>query len=100
MIANELIEGYISSALLADKAYGSEKIISKALEQGMEIVIPSKSNSLNPRIIDKHKYKNRGLIENLFQRLKVFRRISTRYEKLDKNFLSFTYLACIFKWLH
>ena len=95
-----MIEGYKSTTLLADKAYNSQEIFNKAIENGMEIIIPSKSNSKNPRIIDKHKYKNRGLIENLFQRLKIFRRISTRYDKMDKNFLSFTYLACIFKWLH
>ena len=66
----------------------------------MTIVIPSKSNSKNPRAIDKHTYKNRHLVENLFQRLKVFRRVSTRYDKTDACFMGFILIAGIMKWLH
>ena len=82
-IANKLIESYKSTALLADKTYNSQKIFDKALDNGMEIFILNKTNSKYSRIVNGHKYENRGLIENLFQRLKVFRRISTRCDKLD-----------------
>ena len=100
VVATSLLKGYKAQNVLADKAYGSKEIIELAKSNNIEVVIPSKVNSINPRIIDTHKYKSRGLIENLFQRLKVYRRVSTRYDKLDKNFIGFVYLACIFKWLH
>ena len=99
-VANLLIDNCMNSSLLADKAYDSQSIVDKSRSQNMEVIIPTKENSKNPRIIDKHIYKNRGLIENLFQRMKVFRRISTRYDKLDSKFLSFIYIGGIFKWLH
>ena len=53
-----------------------------------------------PRVLDAHHYKARHLVENLFQRMKVFRRIATRYDKLDDTFLGFAHIAGIMKWLH
>lgn len=100
VLACDLIDDYKDTALLADKAYNSQEIDEKALSQNIEIVIQSKKNSKTPRTIDEFKYKSRHLIENFFQRLKVYRRISTRYDKLDKNFLGFVYLGASFKWLH
>ena len=42
----------------------------------------------------------RHLVENLFQRMKVFRRVATRYDKLDVTFLGFVHIAGTMKWLH
>ena len=100
MPAKELIKSSKAKALLADKAYNSKSFIDLALSKNMEILIPSKKNALIKRAINKHKYKERHLIENLFQRMKVFRRVATRYDKLAQNFLGFVYIAGIFKWLH
>ncbi len=63
-------------------------------------VIPRKSNSTksNPEF-DKHLYKMRHLVENLFARLKHFRSIATRFEKLAKNFKSMVFIACSIVWL-
>ena len=96
----ELIEGLQAEALLADKAYDSDKIVQLAQAQGMQVIIPSKVNRKQPRALDTHRYKARHLIENLFQRMKVFRRVATRFDKLDVRFLGFVHIAGIMKWLH
>lgn len=85
---------------IADKGYDSEAIREQARAAGMNPVIPRKSNSKksNPEF-DFHLYKLRHLVENLFARLKHFRSIATRFEKLARNFKAMTYLACTFIWL-
>jgi len=85
---------------IADKGYDSEAIREQARAAGMNPVIPRKSNSnkLNPEF-DSHLYKLRHLVENLFARLKHFRSIATRFEKLARNFKAMVYLACTFIWL-
>lgn len=66
----------------------------------MTPVIPRKSNSNKPNPeFDSHLYRIRHLVENLFARLKHFRSIATRYEKLARNFKAMTYLACSMIWL-
>lgn len=57
------------------------------------------SNRKVQRPFDRHKYKARHLIENLFARLKQFRRIATRYEKLARNFAAFVTIGCFMAWL-
>ncbi|CAN5468649.1 IS5-like element ISLpl3 family transposase [soil metagenome] len=96
----ELLDGLPAKALLADKAYDSDKIVQSTQEKGIQVIIPSKVNRRNQRTLDKHRYKARHLIENLFQRMKVFRRVATRFDKLDIRFLGFVHIAGIMKWLH
>ena len=66
----------------------------------MTPIIPRKSNSKksNPEF-DKHLYQGRHLVENLFARLKHFRGIATRFEKLAHNFKAMIMFACVFIWL-
>ena len=94
-----LIEGLPGQELLADKAYDSDAIVQEATDRGMELVIPPKANRKKKRPFDALKYRARHLVENLFQRLKIYRRVATRYEKLDTRFLSIVYLAGAMKWL-
>ena len=97
----ELLDGLAAKALLADKAYDSDKIVQAAQNQGMEVIIACRVNrKKNPRVLDEHRYKARHLVENLFQRMKVFRRVATRYDKLDVTFLGFVHIAGTMKWLH
>ena len=97
----ELLGGLQAKALLADKAYDSDKIVQAAQSQGMEVIIACRVNrKKNPRVLDTHRYKARHLVENLFQRMKVFRRVATRYDKLDVTFLGFVHIAGTMKWLH
>jgi transposase len=81
------------SVILGDKAYGSKDIRKYITSQGATYCIPPKSNTVEPWDCDYHQYKERHLIECFFNKLKHFRRIATRYEKLSKRFLSFVLLA-------
>ena len=57
------------------------------------VIIPPKKNRLEPRLYDKYLYKSRHLIENFFAKLKNYRAIATRYDKLDISFLSGIFLV-------
>ena len=85
---------------MGDKGYDSEKIRDQARASKMNPVIPRRSNSKKPNPeFDSHLYKMRHLVENLFARLKHYRSIATRFEKLARNFKSAVYLACSMIWI-
>lgn len=88
-----------AAAVVADKGYDADALIELLHEQGTEAVIPPRSNRLAPRRYSKRLYKARNLIERLFRRLKEFRRVATRYEKLDHHFAAMIMLACVCVWL-
>ncbi|MFZ6720305.1 transposase [Undibacterium sp. Ji49W] len=52
------------------------------------------------REYDRHLYKDRNVVERFFNRIKQFRRLATRYEKLDRNFLSFINLVFAYLWIY
>jgi len=81
--------------LLMDRAYEGDKTRNKAMEQGFIPVVPPKRNRINPWEYDKELYKRRNEIERFFRRLKRFRRIFTRYDKLDAIFSGFIFFALI-----
>ena len=82
-------------ALLMDRAYEGEETRQLALELGFVPVVPPKTNRLDPWEYDKELYKRRNEVERLFRRLKGFRRIFSRFEKLDVMFLGFISFALI-----
>ena len=85
---------------VADKGYDSEAIREAILNKGAQPVIPRKKNSkFGNDDIDWNLYKLRHLVENTFSRIKHFRAISTRYDKLARNYKSMVALACGFMWL-
>lgn len=81
--------------LLMDRAYEGDDTRALAAELGYIPVVPPKSNRKNSWDYDKQLYRQRNQVERLFRRLKRFRRIFTRYDKLDVVFLSFVYFALI-----
>ena len=95
--AVELLENVelCGSNVLADRAYGAQSIREYISEHGANYVIPPQSNVSNPWPADWYLYKERHLVECFFQKIKWFRRIATRYDKLDASFLAFVYLAAI-----
>ncbi len=97
--AAALIKDQPAGFIVADKGYDSDAFVTAITAQGSQAVIPPRSNRLNPRSFDRHLYKDRNLVERFFARLKHFRRIATRYDKLATSFLSFAHLACAFIWL-
>lgn len=81
--------------LLMDRAYEGDETRDLALKLGYIPVVPPKSNRKKPWDYDKELYKQRNQVERLFRRLKRFRRIFTRYDKLDVIFLAFVYFALV-----
>ena len=83
------------SNILADKAYGTQEIRKYIEEQGAKYTIPPKSNTKDKWECDYHDYKKRHVVECFFNRLKQYRRIATRYDKLATSFMNFVYMGCI-----
>ena len=78
-----------------DKAYEGDETRELALDLGFIPVVPLKSNRIEPWEYDKVMYRRRNEIERLFRRLKGFRRIFSRFEKLDVMFIGFIHVALI-----
>lgn len=97
--ANALIEGFNVDYVLADKGYDSDQFITLLEQTGAKAVIPPRRNRKVQREYDRELYKERNLVERLFQKLKQFRRIATRYEKLKRNYQSMLYLVSSIIWL-
>jgi transposase len=81
--------------LVADKGYDTDAFRALLKKLGIKTVIPGKSNRTKPIRHDKQAYKGRNVIERCFCRLKDWRRIATRYDKLARNFLSALYLVAM-----
>ena len=82
-------------SLLMDRAYEGENTRDLALELGYGLCVPPKSNRKESWGYDHDLYKRRNEVERLFRRLKAYRRIFTRYDKLDVVFLAFVFFALI-----
>ena len=85
--------------LLADKGYDSDRIRENLLFRGILPVIPPRSNRTQDIPCDFRRYRDRNRIERMFNRLKQFRRIATRYDKTRKSFLAFLNLTAAKLWL-
>ena len=81
--------------LVMDRAYEGDETRQLALDLGFTPVVPPKQNRVAPWEYDKEMYRRRNEIERLFRRLKGFRRIFSRFDKLDVMFLAFIHFALI-----
>jgi len=86
-------------SVLMDRAYEGEETRQLVLQLGGIPVVPPKHNRLHPWEYDRLLYRRRNEVERLFRRLKGFRRIFTRFEKLDVMFLAFLNFALIVDYL-
>ena len=86
-------------ALLADRAHEVNETRGMARQLSYQPVIPPRSRRARPWSDDRRRYRGRHSIERLFRRLKRFRRVHVRYDKLDIICLSFVYLALIYSAL-
>ena len=91
--AEPLIENADPEALIGDKAFDADPFIDVLTERGITPVIPPKANRKTKRACDFVLYCERNLIERFFNKLKHFRAIATRYDKLARNFLAGVQLA-------
>lgn len=90
------IEG---SLVMADNGYDSYNLIDNIYENEGEPIIPSKKDAKFERHCDWWQYKERHLVEKYFLKLKAFRRIATRYDKLACTYLGFLCIASILIWI-
>jgi putative transposase len=96
---DDLIDGLKAQAVLADKGYDSDHLRQKIKAQGGQPVIPPRRHRKTPLPYDKHLYKERNAVERFFNKLKHFRRVATRYDKLLANFIGFIKIAAIAIWI-
>ncbi len=81
--------------IIMDRAYEGNETRQLVLDLGLTPVVPPKSNRLQPWLYDREMYKKRNEVERLFRRLKGFRRIFSRFDKLDIIFTFFIHFALI-----
>ena len=85
-------------AVVADKAYDSENVRQQIKDDGAVPVIPSRRNAAKKAYCPKRIYRRRHKIENYFCRIKDWRRLATRYDKLARNFLAANDLVGALYW--
>ena len=95
----QLVEGLrLARDVVADRGFFARTIIELIQARGATAHIPSQSNVRVRRVVDPEVYRRRNLVERFFNKLKHFRRIATRFDKLARNFLGAVILASIRLW--
>lgn len=94
--AHELVEHLRTDAVIADKGYDSDAFVNTIRATRAKTVIPPRSNRKTKRRYSRALYRTRNIVERFFNRIKHFRRVSTRYDKLVGNYFAFPMLACAF----
>jgi transposase len=97
--AAPLLEKLRKILLVGDKGFDSDALRRQMLAQGCLVSVPPRSGRRAPAWHHRGFYRQRHKIENFFQRIKIYKRISTRYEKLALTFLNFILLAAVLDWL-
>lgn len=98
-VAPQFLEHISHCTVIADKGYDSDTLIQQLQARECVVVIPPRSNRRVPREYDRHLYKERHLVETFFNKIKEYRRIATRYEKLAQTFLAFVHMAAALIWI-
>ena len=97
--APALLDGFRPAHVLADKAYDSNAFRTLIANIGAAAVIPCNPRRKRPIPYSFEIHKARNRIERCFNKLKHFRRIATRYDRLAVHFKAFIYLACAMLWM-
>jgi transposase len=87
------------ASMIADKAYSAAWLLDGLRQKRIVPVIPSRSDQPGNPDFDRESYRRRNLVERLVGKLKQFRRVATRYEKLAPHYLAFVQLASTVVWL-
>ena len=93
--APALLAGHEPGAVIADKGYDSAALVGAITGRGAEAVIPSRKSCKEQRALDRHLYRERNQAERFINRVKHYRRVATRYDKKDQNYLAFVQVASI-----
>ena len=97
--AAPLLDALKNVMLVGDKGFDTDALRQNLLAQGCLASIPPRSGRRAPAWYHRDFYRQRYKVENFFQRIKVYKRISTRYDKLALTFLNFILVAAVFDWL-
>nr|WP_310144477.1 IS5 family transposase [Burkholderia ambifaria] len=95
--AHELVEHLRMGAVIADKGYDSDAFVNTIRAARAKAVFPPRSNRKTKRRYSRVLYRTRNIVERFFNRIKHFRRVSTRYDKFAGNYLAFAVLAYAFR---
>jgi transposase len=97
--AHDLTVDLAFDHLLADRSYGAKDFVDELLARGIEVVIPPNKNAKEPREYDDWRYRERHLIECFIGKIKHFRRVFSRFDKLARRYLGFLQLTSTLIWL-
>ena len=97
--AEALISGCRGEYVIADKGYDAQPFIAYLAEVGMVAVIPARANRKEPREYDTHLYRERHVVECCIGKIKHYRRIFSRFDKLASRYLGFLQFAAALIWL-
>ena len=98
--AEPLLERLDPEAVIADKGYDSDVLVETLEARQITPVIPPKANRKVPRACDFALYRERNLVEQFFNKIKHYRAIATRFDKLASTFLAGVLLVCVILWLN
>ncbi len=97
--ALDLIDGIKPGAVLADRAYDADRLMDAILDAGAEPLIPPRRHRKHQHAHDKTLHRERNVIERFFSKLRQFRQIATRYDKLLNELMGGVKIAAIAIWL-
>jgi transposase len=97
--AHTLLAERACTFVIADKGYDADHLVTHIRTLGAEPVIPSRRNRKQPRAYDRHLYRERHLIECFINKFKHYRRLFTRFDKLDERFMGFLRFVAALIWL-
>lgn len=97
--ADDLIAGFSCQYVIADKGYDADNFRQTVLEEGATPVIPPRSRRKQPADYDRWLYRERHLVECFMNKFKHYRRLFSRYDKLDRCFLGFLSFVAALIWL-
>ena len=97
--AAELIDGFDTGSVLADRGYDSDNFLHQLEQNGIIGIIPPRKNRKHKREYDPFVYRERHLVECFFNKIKHFRRIFSRFEKLAQRYKAFIAFVSVLIWL-
>ncbi len=96
--AEALLDGFAFEKVIADRGYAGATFLTYGHDQGSEAVIPPHQSAKVQRAYDAWLYRERHLVECCINKLKHFRRIFSRFDKLDRSYLGFVHFVCALVW--
>ena len=94
-----LLEGFDFDRVIADRGYAAQDFVDWVIESGVEPVIPSHPRAKQSREYDKWLYRERHLVECFINKIKHFRRVFSRFDKLSGRYLGFVQFVSSLIWL-